>query len=280
MYTSTQKLNTPWVSNVLSLMKHAWMFIFPRLDQFSSFVGNKTMTASFVYRGENISRIIELIENIGLIYRCSRYFVQWQIVETMSILRARELSLPRIKLEYFFNFQAFYECRRNWTKTTFRRFAIDRWKERYPTKSGTSGANCYRLLGYIFKFDRRNFRLTSFLRFLVVGQLLDYSFSYLLLFTEEHTFIGHEINYQWYIIEITDRSICKADRAIPLFDLCFVRRVSMLGRTMISRWKMLQADTKIINDVESLDDRDLSSNLEQRDSMRFYCKSWPVIGRM
>lgn len=119
MYTSTQKLNTPWVSNVLSLMKHAWMFIFPRLDQFSSFVGNKTMTASFVYRGENISRIIELIENIGLIYRCSRYFVQWQIVETMSILRARELSLPRIKLEYFFNFQVFYECRRNWTKTTF-----------------------------------------------------------------------------------------------------------------------------------------------------------------
>lgn len=52
MYTSTQKLNTPWVSNVLSLMKHAWMFIFPRLDQFSSFVGNKTMIASFVYRRE------------------------------------------------------------------------------------------------------------------------------------------------------------------------------------------------------------------------------------
>lgn len=149
----------------------------------------------------------------------------------------------------------------------FGRFAINRWKERYPTKSGTSGANCYRLLGCIFKFDRRNFRLTSFLRFLVVGQLLDYSFSYLLLFAEEHTSIGHEINYQWYIIEITDRSICKADRAIPLFDLCFVRRVSMLGRTMISRWKMLQADTKIINDVESLGDRDLSRNLEQRDSM-------------
>lgn len=40
----------------------------------------------------------------------------------------------------------------------------------------------------------------------------------------------------------------------------------MLG-IMISRWKMLQADTKIINDVESLGDRDLSSNLEQRDSM-------------
>lgn len=68
------------------------------------------------------------------------------------------------------------------------------------------------------------------------------------------------------MIETTDRSICKADRAIPLFDLCFVRRVSMLG-AMISRWKTLQADTKIINDVESLGDRDLSSNLEQRDSM-------------
>lgn len=61
----------------------------------------------------DISRIIELIENIGLIYRSARYFFQRQVVETMSILRARELSLPRIKLEYFFNFQVFHECPRN-----------------------------------------------------------------------------------------------------------------------------------------------------------------------
>lgn len=67
----------------------------------------------------DISWIIEFIENTGLIYRSSRYFVQWKIVETMSTLRAHELSLPRIKVEDFFNFKVFYECPRNWTKTTF-----------------------------------------------------------------------------------------------------------------------------------------------------------------